>query len=59
MLFKEKRMKQADTYKEVRTFHYDNIVARVHIPDISEEERARRMKEIGIAAGKLLSSKCK
>lgn len=52
-------MKQADTYKEVRTFHYGNIVARVHIPDISEEERARRMKEISIAAGKLLSSKCK
>ena len=52
-------MKQADTYKEVRTFHYDNIVARVHIPDISEEERARRMKEIASAAAQLLSSKGK
>jgi hypothetical protein len=50
-------MKQKDTYKEVRTFHYPGIVVRVHIPDISEEERARRLKEIGIAAGKLLSSK--
>lgn len=51
-------MKQ-DTYKEVRTFHHGNIVARVHIPDISEEERARRMKEICVAAGKLLASKSK
>ena len=52
-------MKQTDTYKEIRTFHYDNIVVRVHIPDISEEERARRMKEIARAAAQLLSSKGK
>ena len=52
-------MKQADTYKEVRTFHYDNIVARVHIPDIPEEERARRMKDIERAAAQLLSPKSK
>lgn len=52
-------MKQKDTYKEVRTFYYENMVVRVHIPDITEEERARRLKEIGKAAAKLLSSKCK
>lgn len=50
-------MKQQDTYKEVKTIQCGNATARVHIPDITEEERNRRMKEISIAAGQLLSSK--
>lgn len=43
-----------DTYKEVRTFHYENAVVRVHIPDLTEEESARRMKAIKEAAAELL-----
>ena len=49
-------MKQ-DTYKEVRTFHYDNAVVRVHIPDLTPEERERRMSEVTKAAVDLLLSK--
>ncbi len=45
-----------DTYKEVRTFRYDNAVVRVHIPDLTEEESARRMKEIKKAAAQLLAT---
>lgn len=46
-----------DTYKEVRTFHYENAVVRVHIPDLSDTEREHRMKGIGKAAAQLLLSK--
>jgi hypothetical protein len=49
-------MKQADTYKEIKIIQCGNITARVHIPDITEEERNRRMKEISEAAGQLLAS---
>ena len=49
-------MKQQDTYKEVRTFIIENAVVRVHIPDITEEEHARRMKIIEKAAADLLIS---
>ena len=43
-----------DTYKEVREFKYPNAVVRVHIPDLTEEERERRMKAVKIAAEKLM-----
>ena len=46
----------ADTYKEVRTFSFDNAVVRVHIPDLTEEERNRRMETIKRAAAALLAS---
>jgi hypothetical protein len=46
-----------DTYKEVRTFHYENAVVRVHIPDLTPGESERRMKEVTKAAIQLLSSK--
>lgn len=49
-------MKQPDTYKEVKTIYFENAVARVHIPDITPEERERRMKDIGRAAGQLILS---
>lgn len=48
--------KCVDTYKEVREFHYPNMTVRVHIPDITPEERARRMKQIHKAASELLKS---
>ena len=49
--------KKTDTYKEVRTFVYpDWGVIRVHIPDLDEAERARRMKVIHDAAVSLLKS---
>ncbi len=48
-------MKQGqDTYKEVRVFEYPNAIVRVHIPDLTPEERARRMKRIHDAAAALL-----
>lgn len=47
---------QQDTYKEVKVLHHGNAVVRVHIPDLTEEERARRMKEIERAAAQLLAS---
>ena len=50
-------MKQKDTYKEVRTICRDGVVARVHIPDLTKEERDRRMREIERAAARLLASR--
>jgi len=38
--------KVQDTYKEVKTFTYPNCVVRVHIPDLTEEERERRMNAL-------------
>ena len=50
-------MKQGqDTYKEVKVFEYPNAIVRVHIPDLDEEERARRMKRIYQSAAALLKS---
>ena len=46
-----------DTYKEVKTFHFENMTVRVHIPDITPEERARRMQRIHNSAAQLLKSK--
>ena len=43
-----------DAYKEVREFKYSNAVVRVHIPDLTEEERERRMKAVKIAAENLM-----
>lgn len=47
-------MKSQDTYKEIKTFTYPGMTIRVHIPDLTEEERARRMKRIAKAAEALL-----
>lgn len=46
-----------DTYKETREFHSPNMTVRVHIPDLTEAERTRRMKAIHKAAAELLKSK--
>lgn len=47
-------MKTPDTYKEVRTFEFPGMVARVHIPDLTPEERSARMKSIHNQAANLL-----
>lgn len=47
-------MKNTDTYKEIRVFEYPNAIVRVHIPDLTEAERARRMKILHDAAANLL-----
>lgn len=45
---------QVDTYKEVKVFTYPNMVVRVHIPDLTEEERQRRRKNLAKAAEALM-----
>lgn len=45
---------QEDTYKEIRVFEFPNMIARVYIPDLTDEERARRMKIIEKAAADLI-----
>lgn len=47
-------MKVADTYKEVRVINFPGMVARIHIPELTPEERSRRMKNIQKAAENLL-----
>lgn len=47
-------MQSQDTYKEVRVFEYPNAIVRVHIPDLAEDERNRRMKEVQRAAQQIL-----
>ena len=46
--------RSTDTYKEIRVFQYENMTVRVHIPDLTTEERTRRMKLIHNAASDLL-----
>lgn len=43
-----------DSYKEVRVITFPQGKATVHIPDLTEEERARRMKRIAHSAALLL-----
>ena len=47
-------MKQQDTYKEVRVIEFPQGTATVHIPDLTDEERDRRMKQIARSAARLL-----
>lgn len=49
-------MQSKDTYKEIRTFTYPNAIVRVHIPDLSTDERNRRMRKVEKAAADLLKS---
>lgn len=48
---------QADTYSKTKIFTYPNMTVRVQIPDLTEEERNRRMKAVYNAAAELLKSK--
>ena len=47
-------MKGQDEYKEIKTIHFPGMVARVYIPDLTEEERKSRMKAIHKQAANLL-----
>ena len=53
----------ADSYKEIKVFEFDNAVVRVHTPDLTEEERSRRMNRIKAAAENMMKGiereKCK
>lgn len=46
--------KVQDTYKEVRTFNFPNAVVRVHIPDLTPEERQRRMNNLKEATARFM-----
>lgn len=46
----------ADTYKEVKVIQFPGMIAKIHIPDITPEERDRRMKRIREAAANLLKN---
>lgn len=46
----------ADAIKEVRKLNYGNTVATVYIPDLTEEERSRRMKSVYRAAEALIKA---
>lgn len=46
-----------DVYKEVVTMEFPNMVARIHIPDLTEDEQKRRMQKIYDATVNLLSRK--
>lgn len=50
---------QEDVYKETRVFTYPGMVVRVHIPDLTEEERARRMKILHDAAAEIIKAALK
>ena len=47
-------MKCTDTYKEVRIIEFPGMIAKIHIPDLTPEERNRRMRNIQSAAENLL-----
>ena len=49
-------MQAQTTYKEVKTFEYTNMVVRVHIPDLTDEEKKRNMKQLFKATESLLKS---
>lgn len=42
--------------REVQTFTYPNMVIRVHFPDLTEEEKKKRTKELHKAAEEILKS---
>lgn len=43
-----------DTYKEIKTIQFPNMIARIHIPDLTEEERSKRMTTIHKAVANLM-----
>ena len=42
--------------REMRTFTYPNMVIRVHFPDLTDEEKKKRTKELHKAAEEILKS---
>lgn len=49
-------MSDTTTYKEVRIIENQNAIARIHIPDLTDGERQRRMKALYKASEALLQS---
>ena len=49
-------MRGQDTYKETITMSFPNMVAKIHFPDLTEQERKRRMLLIHKASANLLKS---
>ena len=47
-------MQCQDAIKEVKTFTYADAIVRVHIPDLAEDERNRRMLEVRKSAEQIL-----
>lgn len=47
-------MKTKDTYSKTIVMEFPNMIAKIHIPDLTPEERNRRMKTIHKAAANLL-----
>lgn len=47
-------MKTQTTYKEVLVIESSKAIVRVYSPELTEEERARRMKQVRKAAEALL-----
>lgn len=48
-----------DTYNRTKTYYFPRATIRVHFPDITEEENARRMKQVHKAAADLLKASMK
>jgi ribosome recycling factor len=40
--------------REMRVFHYPNMIVRVHFPDLTEDERKKRTKELYKATENIL-----
>lgn len=45
------------TYKEIREFNYPGMRIKVYIPDLTEDERNRRLKLIHNSAAALLKNR--
>ena len=50
-------MANRDVYKEVKVLEFPRGIVRVHRPDLSEQERARRYAQIYKAAAALLEAR--
>ena len=48
-----------DTYREVRVIEFPQGTAKVHIPDLTNEEREKRLKRIAESAALLIYPKLK
>ena len=42
-----------------RAFEYPNAIVRVHIPDLADDEREKRMKEVKLSAEMILKGAMK
>lgn len=44
----------ADTYTKIKIIEFPGMIARIHFPDISDEEQSKRMAAIHKATANLL-----